>query len=152
MSKVSIIYWSNGGNVEKLANSIAEGVKMSNVEVDIKHVNDSSVDEVLEAGAVALGSPAMVEDDIERIDMKPFINKLSKLNIKNKPVVLFGSCGWKSSRPEGQKSIIFSLNKKIGLSLLDKEMTNSGKRVPKIVREHQSPRIHTKKGVWDMLG
>ena len=54
MSKVSIIYWSNGGNVEKLANSIAEGVKMSNVEVDIKHVNDSSVDEVLEAGAVAL--------------------------------------------------------------------------------------------------
>ena len=44
MSKVSIIYWSNGGNVEKLANSIAEGVKMSNVEVDIKHVNDSSVD------------------------------------------------------------------------------------------------------------
>ena len=98
MSKVSIIYWSNGGNAEKLANSIAEGVKMSNIEVDIKHVNDSSVDEVLEAGAVALGSPAMVEDDIERIDMKPFINKLSKLNIKNKPVVLFGSCGWRDDK------------------------------------------------------
>ena len=63
MSKVSIIYWSNGGNVEKLANSIAEGVKMSNIEVDIKHVNDSSVDEVFEAEAVALGSPSMVEDD-----------------------------------------------------------------------------------------
>ena len=41
MSKVSIIYWSNGGNVEKLANSIAEGVKMSNIEVDIKHVNQT---------------------------------------------------------------------------------------------------------------
>ena len=98
MSKVSIIYWSNGGNVEKLANSIAEGVKMSNIEVDIKHVNDSSVDEVLEAGAVAFGSPAMGEDDIERIDMKPFINKLSKLNIKNKPVVLFGSWGWRDDK------------------------------------------------------
>lgn len=27
MKKVSIIYWSNGGNVELLANCIAEGVE-----------------------------------------------------------------------------------------------------------------------------
>ena len=27
MKKVSIIYWSNGGNVEVLANAIAEGAR-----------------------------------------------------------------------------------------------------------------------------
>ena len=112
MSKVSIIYLSNGGNVEKLANSIAEGVKMSNVEVDIKHVNDSSVDEVLEAGAVALGSPAMVEDDIERIDMKPFINKLSKLNIKNKKNELIMNME-KSTAKNGVDAIIDIIMKSI---------------------------------------
>ena len=37
MKKVSIIYWSNGGNVEILANAISEGVNSKEVEVETKH-------------------------------------------------------------------------------------------------------------------
>ena len=98
MKKVSIIYWSNGGNVEILANAISEGVIESEAKVETKHVADASITDVLEADAVAFGSPAMINDDIEEIDMKPFINSLSELNIKNKPLVLFGSCGWRDTK------------------------------------------------------
>lgn len=98
MKKVSIIYWSNGGNVEIIANAICEGASIGDVEVETKHVADASVEDVLEADAVAFGSPAMINDDIEEIDMKPFINNLKELNIKNKPLVLFGSCGWRDTK------------------------------------------------------
>lgn len=98
MKKVSIIYWSNGGNVEILANAISEGVNSKDVDVEVKHVADATVEDILEADAVALGSPAMINDEIEEIDMKPFVNRLSELNIKNKPLVLFGSCGWRDSK------------------------------------------------------
>lgn len=54
--------------------------------------------DILEADAVALGSPAMLNDEIEEVDMKPFINSLSELEINNKPLVLFGSCGWRDTK------------------------------------------------------
>ena len=98
MKKVSIIYWSNGGNVEVLANAISEGVIESEAKVDIKDVADATIEDILEADAGALGSPAMLNDEIEEVDMKPFINSLSELEINNKPLVLFGSCGWRDTK------------------------------------------------------
>ena len=98
MKKVSIIYWSNGGNVELIANAISEGAISDEVEVDTRHVADASIEEVLEADAVAFGSPAMINDSIEEIDMKPFINSLKELNIRNKPLILFGACGWRDTK------------------------------------------------------
>ena len=97
MKKVSIIYWSNGGNVELLANCIAEGVE-GEVEINLKHVNDASEEDVITADAIAMGSPAMVDDGIERLEMKPFIDKLSTIRFNNKPLVLFGSCGWRDDK------------------------------------------------------
>ena len=98
MKKVSIIYWSNGGNVEVLAHAISEGGIESEAKVDIKYVADATIEDILEADAVALGSPAMLNDEIEEVDMKPFINSLSELEINNKPLVLFGSCGWRDTK------------------------------------------------------
>lgn len=95
MKKVSIIYWSNGGNVEIIANEIAEGAEVNDVEVNTKYVEDATIEDVLEADAIAFGSPAMINDEIEERDMKPFIEKVVKENIKGKKIVLFGSCGWR---------------------------------------------------------
>ncbi|MDY3360432.1 MAG: flavodoxin domain-containing protein, partial [Clostridium celatum] len=97
MKKVSIIYWSNGGNVEIMANAIAEGASIGDVEVETKNVADSSLEDVLNSDAVAFGSPAMINDEIEEIDMKPFIESLKGIDINNKPLVLFGSCGWRET-------------------------------------------------------
>lgn len=97
MKKVSIIYWSNGGNVELLADCIAEGIK-GDVEINLKHVNDASEEDVITADAIAMGSPAMVDDGVEQLEMKPFIDKLSNIRFNNKPLVLFGSCGWRDDK------------------------------------------------------
>ena len=97
MKKVSIIYWSNGGNVEIMANAIAEGASRGDVEVETNNVADSSLEDVLNSDAVAFGSPAMINDEIEEIDMKPFIESLKGIDINNKPLVLFGSCGWRET-------------------------------------------------------
>ena len=94
MKKISIIYWSNGGNVEVLANSIAEGAKNQNAEINIKHVCDATIEDVTEADAVAFGSPSMDNNRIEQHEMEPFINQFKLLPNKQKKIILFGSYGW----------------------------------------------------------
>ena len=94
MKKISIIYWSNGGNVEVLANSIAEGAEKHNSEVIIKHVCDATIEDVTDADAVAFGSPSMDNNRIEQHEMEPFINQFKLLHNNQNKIVLFGSYGW----------------------------------------------------------
>ena len=84
MSKVSVIYWSNGGNVEVLANTIADELTDLGAEVLIKHVSNAKVEDVLEADAVALGSPSMDNNRIEQYDMEPFVNQFKLTPNNNK--------------------------------------------------------------------
>ena len=94
MNKVAIIYWSNGGNVEVLANSILEGINDENAEVKIKYVSDATIEDVIESDTIAFGSPSMNNNGIEQTEMEPFIDKLKSLPNNNKKLVLFGSFGW----------------------------------------------------------
>ncbi|MDV4149746.1 flavodoxin [Clostridium sp. AL.422] len=94
MKKISIIYWSNGGNVEVLANSIAEGSKINNAAVNIKYVSDATLEDVTEADVVAFGSPSMDNNRIEQHEMEPFINQFKLLPNNQKKIILFGSFGW----------------------------------------------------------
>lgn len=94
MKKVSIIYWSNGGNVEVLANSILEGIKVGNAEAKINYVSDATIEDVIESDAIAFGSPSMDNNRIEQEEMEPFITQLKSIPNNNKNLVLFGSFGW----------------------------------------------------------
>lgn len=94
MKKVTIIYWSNGGNVEVLADSIRKGAEEAGANVLIKLVSEAKVEDVINSDAVAFGSPSLDNNKIEQEEMKPFIDKFKLLPVNNKPVVLFGSFGW----------------------------------------------------------
>ncbi len=94
MKKVSIIYWSEYGNVELLANNIAKGAKDAGAEVILKRVQEATVEDVTSADTVALGSPSMDNNQIEQSEMEPFLKKFKLLPNNNKPVILFGSYGW----------------------------------------------------------
>jgi flavodoxin short chain len=96
MKKVSIIYWSCGGNVEALANVMAEGAREEGAEVNIKHVADATIEDVLESDSVAFGSPAMDSTKIEQLEMKPFLEQLKELKKENanKNCILFAIYGW----------------------------------------------------------
>ncbi|MDP4088835.1 MAG: flavodoxin [Bacillota bacterium] len=94
MKKVAVIYWSNGGNVEVLADAIYNGAKENGSEVIIKQVSEARIDDVVNADAVAFGSPSMDNNRIEQQEMEPFIKQFKLLPNGGKPVVLFGSFGW----------------------------------------------------------
>ena len=96
MKKVSIIYWSCGGNIEALANVMADGAREKGAEVTVKHVADATVEDVLEADSIAFGSPAVDSTKIEQQEMRPFLDQLKDLEQenKNKNCILFATYGW----------------------------------------------------------
>lgn len=94
MKKVSIIYWSCGGNIEFLANTMAESAREEGVKVNLKQVNDATIEDVMEADSVVFGSPAMDSTRIEQEEMQPFLRQLKDLPIDNKKCILFATYGW----------------------------------------------------------
>lgn len=94
MKKVAIIYYSNYGNVEVLANSIAKGAEEAGAEVIIKLVKDAKNEDIINADAVAFGSPSVDNNQIEQKEMAPFIKEIALYKVGDKPFALFGSYGW----------------------------------------------------------
>jgi len=94
MKKLTIIYLSNGGNVEVLANHIAKGAKDAGAQVLIKLVSQATMEDVTGADAVAFGSPSMDNNRIDQKEMQPFIEKFKLTPVNNKTTGLFGSYGW----------------------------------------------------------
>lgn len=93
MDKVSIVYWSGTGNTEAMAAYIAEGVKEAGKEADLLPVSIASVDDLKAAKAFALGCPSMGAEQLEEVEMEPFMCDL-ETSIAGKQIVLFGSYGW----------------------------------------------------------
>ncbi len=93
MDKVSIVYWSGTGNTEAMAAYIAEGVKEAGKEADLLPVSIASVEDLKAAKAFALGCPSMGAEQLEEMEMEPFMCDL-ETSIAGKQIVLFGSYGW----------------------------------------------------------
>lgn len=58
MPELLIVYDSETGNTEKMANAIAEGAKeVEGIKVIIKRVDETSLDDLLNADGIIVGSP-----------------------------------------------------------------------------------------------
>ena len=57
MAKVLIVYYSQTGHTEKMANAVEEAVKEEGIEVVKKRVEDVQADELLEFDGIIIGSP-----------------------------------------------------------------------------------------------
>lgn len=55
--KVLIVYDSRTGNTEKMAYAVADGVKDEDIDVEVKMVDEASVDELPAVDGLILGSP-----------------------------------------------------------------------------------------------
>ena len=93
MSKIAVIYWSQTGNTELMANAIAEGIREVGGECDVLTVPGVSADQAAEYEKLALGCPAMGAEVLEEIDFEPFFMELEH-RLGGRPVALFGSYGW----------------------------------------------------------
>lgn len=57
MSKIAVIYWSQTGNTEMMANAIAEGIREAGAECDVLSVPAVSADQATEYEKLALAAP-----------------------------------------------------------------------------------------------
>ena len=55
--KMLVLYDSRSGNTEAMAYAVAEGMESEGVEVEVKKVDEASVDELPEVDGIILGSP-----------------------------------------------------------------------------------------------
>ena len=93
MSQIAVIYWSQTGNTEMMANAICEGVKSAGGEPVLMHVADTSAQDAAKYDRMALRCPAMGAEVLEEAEFEPFFTELEG-KISGKRVALFGSYGW----------------------------------------------------------
>jgi len=93
MSKISVVYWSGTGNTQAMAEAVANGVKAAGKEVDCVQVSSASLDELKEQPVFALGCPAMGAEELEDMEMEPFVAEVEKF-AAGKNIALFGSYSW----------------------------------------------------------
>ena len=78
--KVLIVYDSRSGNTEKMAHAVSEGVREEGVDVEVKKVDDASVDELPGVDGLILGSP--VYYGLPTAKLKEFIDESVKYHGK----------------------------------------------------------------------
>ena len=93
MSKISVVFWTQGGNTESMANAVVEGIKEAGKEAEAVFVSDMNIDELKGEGVFALGCPAMGAEVLEESEMEPFVADVEGF-ASGKKIGLFGSYGW----------------------------------------------------------
>jgi len=78
--KVLIVYDSRSGNTEKMAHAVSEGVSDEGLDVEVKMVDEASVDELPGVDGLILGSP--VYYGLPTAKMKEFIDDSVKYHGK----------------------------------------------------------------------
>jgi flavodoxin len=90
MKKVLIAYFSLSGNTEKMAQYIAEGVRMSGQQATVKKVSGlKSPEDIAGYDGYIFGCPTYYRDIAE--PMKQFLFLAKKADLKGKPGGTFGS-------------------------------------------------------------
>ena len=88
-----IIYWSQTGNTEKIAELIKKGIELEGKSAKLVKVSDITVEYIKNEEIIIIGCPACGAETLDETEMEPFINSLQG-EIDGKKVALFGSYGW----------------------------------------------------------
>lgn len=100
MAKALIVYATRSGETQKIAELIAEGMRMGGLfEVDIKNVSDiKTADNLAGYDAYVLGSATYHGDMIN--SMKTCLFLAEKAGLKGKVGAAFGAFGWSGEAPQ----------------------------------------------------
>lgn len=90
---MKIIYFSQTGNTEKMANLILQGIELEGKKVELMEVSSVSSEDVKNEEIIILGCSAYGAEELDESEMEPFVKSLEG-QIQGKKVALFGSWGW----------------------------------------------------------
>ena len=93
MSKINIVFWTQGGNTQMMAEAIADGVRDAGKEAEVVFVSSITPDALKDEPVFALGCPAMGAEVLEEAEMEPFVADVEGI-CSGKTIGLFGSYGW----------------------------------------------------------
>ena len=93
MSKISVVYWSQTGNTQAMAEAVGAGITKAGKEADVVEVSSASMEDLKAAKVFALGCPAMGAEVLEEMEMEPFVEEVEGF-AQGKTIALFGSYGW----------------------------------------------------------
>jgi flavorubredoxin len=99
MAKALIVYATRTGETEKIADLIAEGIRFSGHEAEIKKVTDVKKEDDLKGfDAVVLGSPTYHGEMVQ--GMKTLLFMAEKAELNGKIGGAFGAFGWSGEAPD----------------------------------------------------
>jgi len=119
LAKLLILYDSQTGNTEKMAEAVAEGARsVANVEVIEKYY--ARPEELAEAAAIVFGSPTYYHD--MTVPIKQMLEEAAKANtqLKGKIGAAFGSYGWSGEAPQ---LILEILKNRFGMKTIEPPLT-----------------------------
>ena len=93
MDKVYVVYWSQSGNTQAMAEAIGKGITAAGKEAAVQFVSEASAEDLTNVKGFALGCPAMGAEVLEEMEMEPFVCGLEGF-VAGKAIALFGSYGW----------------------------------------------------------
>ena len=93
MDKIYVVYWSQSGNTQAMAEAVGKGITDVGKGAVIVYVGNASIEELKEAKGFALGCPAMGAEVLEEMEMEPFVCEVEGF-AGGKTIGLFGSYGW----------------------------------------------------------
>lgn len=93
MDQVYVVYWSQSGNTQAMAEAVGKGASDAGKEAIVQFVSDASVNDLAGVKGFALGCPAMGAEVLEEEEMEPFVSAVEGI-ASGKTIVLFGSYGW----------------------------------------------------------
>ena len=93
MSKINIVFWTQGGNTQMMAEAVADGVREAGKEAEVVFVSRITPEALKDEPVFALGCPAMGAEVLEEAEMEPFVAEVEGF-AAGKKIALFGSYGW----------------------------------------------------------
>ena len=90
MDKIYVVFWTQGGNTQAMAEAIGEGIREAGKEAEVVFVTGANLDELKAAPKFALGCPAMGAEVLEESEMEPFVCDVEGF-ASGKKIALFGS-------------------------------------------------------------
>ena len=93
MDKIYVVYWSQSGNTQAMAEAVGKGITDAGKEAAVVYVGDASIEDLKNAKCFALGCPAMGAEVLEESEMEPFVSEVEAF-ASGKTIALFGSYGW----------------------------------------------------------
>ena len=120
MSKLVIIYGTGSHNTERMAEAIKEGAVAEGIDTLLKNVNDADKSDVMEADAIAVGSPNYNHAMMPTV--RKFLDGLAGLDLSGKVGLSFGSYGWSLEATDDINRILTSFGLEMIKDLLIKRM------------------------------